>query len=423
MSPIIENLGENSEKNKLTFEIRNVDVCVVNSIRRTILSNITTLVFRGFPHNENNINIIKNTSKFNNEYLKHRISCIPIMNDDSTSFNNFRENYKVVIDVENNSSEIMYVTTNDIKIVNKLSNNEISKDEKKKLFPPSKIITDSEEYILICVLYPNHNTIVNGEALHFEANFDIGSAKENSCWNVVSNCMYENIKNEVEIANMKKNMSDSQKRDFELLDSQKIYLPNEYKFTVETLGIFSNTQIIHKACSYIISKLNLILDYIKKNDSTNVSNNGSSVSSTNISNNGSSASSANISNNGSLASLDILSKNELNQTLKNGSLSKNTIEYYDNLYCLLYKEDEFYIFEIKEDDYTIGKLIEKFLYNSNDSELEFVGFKKEHPTTFNAKIYIKYKEKVTSQFVFIHLMNVVTNLISLYKEIQSQFKN
>ena len=42
------------------------------------------------------------------------------------------------------------------------------------------------------------NTIVNGEALHFEANFDIGSAKENSCWNVVSNCMYENIKNEID---------------------------------------------------------------------------------------------------------------------------------------------------------------------------------------------------------------------------------
>ena len=33
--------------------------------------------------------IIKNTTKFNNEYLKHRLACIPIMNDDESTFNAF----------------------------------------------------------------------------------------------------------------------------------------------------------------------------------------------------------------------------------------------------------------------------------------------------------------------------------------------
>ena len=50
----------------LSFNIKNVDTCVVNAIRRTILSNINTLVFRGFPYENSNISIIKNTSNFNN---------------------------------------------------------------------------------------------------------------------------------------------------------------------------------------------------------------------------------------------------------------------------------------------------------------------------------------------------------------------
>ena len=62
----------------LTFEVVNVDVSVINSLRRVILTHIPTLVFRGFPHYSNKINIKKNNTKFNNEYLKHRLSCVPI---------------------------------------------------------------------------------------------------------------------------------------------------------------------------------------------------------------------------------------------------------------------------------------------------------------------------------------------------------
>ena len=63
---------------ELQFNLMNVDVSVVNSLRRVCLSNIRTLVFRGFPHEESNIDIHKNTTRFNNEFLKHRIQCIPI---------------------------------------------------------------------------------------------------------------------------------------------------------------------------------------------------------------------------------------------------------------------------------------------------------------------------------------------------------
>ena len=58
MSVQVENVVE--YEGALTFNIRGVETCVVNSLRRTCLTNIKSLVFKGFPHNESSINIIKN---------------------------------------------------------------------------------------------------------------------------------------------------------------------------------------------------------------------------------------------------------------------------------------------------------------------------------------------------------------------------
>ena len=66
MEPIVSNLSESEEA--LRFELANVDVSVVNSLRRVILTNIDQLVFRGFPHAENQLEFEKNNTKFNNEY-------------------------------------------------------------------------------------------------------------------------------------------------------------------------------------------------------------------------------------------------------------------------------------------------------------------------------------------------------------------
>ena len=69
--PKVINMGVKGEE--ITVEFIDTELSVVNSLRRVALSSIPCLVFRGFPHKENLINITKNTSKFNNEYLKHRI--------------------------------------------------------------------------------------------------------------------------------------------------------------------------------------------------------------------------------------------------------------------------------------------------------------------------------------------------------------
>ena len=47
-------------KDILKFEIQKVDVSIVNALRRTLLSDIPTVVFRTFPDSENRAKFIKN---------------------------------------------------------------------------------------------------------------------------------------------------------------------------------------------------------------------------------------------------------------------------------------------------------------------------------------------------------------------------
>ena len=387
MSVQVENVVE--YEGTLSFNVRGVETCVVNSLRRACLSNIETLVFKGFPHHESSINIIKNTTNFNNEYLKHRISCIPIMSNKSNEFDQLKENYKIVVDVKNEKGkqEKRYVTTKDIVLVNKQTNNEVQSEMNGSLFPPDPI---SGEHILLCVLYPNHNLSDNEmEELNFEAEFEIGCAQENSCWNVVHNCTYEFLRNEPEISKRANNIEDKmEKRDFEILDAQRIYYENEYKMTVESLGIFTNRELMAKSCEYIISKLNLIIQYTKDNELANVQ-----------------------------------TKEEYISASNDGTKSAEEIEEYQNMYCNIYTEDDFFVFELKEDDYTIGKLIEVYLYSTYKETLSFVGFKKNHPVQPNAHIYIRYKkEQSNKKDIFSHIKNTALYLQQvIFKDIHSSF--
>ena len=50
---------KNEIDNILKFTLHGVNVSIANAIRRIILSEIPSVVFRTFPHNENKMEIIK----------------------------------------------------------------------------------------------------------------------------------------------------------------------------------------------------------------------------------------------------------------------------------------------------------------------------------------------------------------------------
>ena len=58
----------------------------------------------------------------------------------------------------------------------------------------------------------------------------------------------------------------------------------------------------------------------------------------------------------------IQNKYEYDEKVYDGTLSKEERVNINDVYCTLYKDDVFYVFELKEDDYTIGKMIEKILF-------------------------------------------------------------
>ena len=58
--------------------ISNINCSLANALRRVILANIPTVVFRTSPYEKNDATFHINTSRLNNEILKQRLSCIPI---------------------------------------------------------------------------------------------------------------------------------------------------------------------------------------------------------------------------------------------------------------------------------------------------------------------------------------------------------
>ena len=91
------------ENDTLYFTISNLDVCFANTIRRTILSDIETIIFKTMPYEQNQCNIYENTTKLNNEIIKQRLGCIPIhISDIKTPL----DNLLMTLDVENKDDNI-----------------------------------------------------------------------------------------------------------------------------------------------------------------------------------------------------------------------------------------------------------------------------------------------------------------------------
>ena len=184
MDPQIKTVEEIDE---LHVYIAGINVSIANSLRRTIINDIPTVVIRTENYNDNQCKFIKNTTRLHNEILKQRLSCIPIhMQLDELDL--LPNNYELVVDVKNNDDKTMYVTTEHFKIRKKDGGKYLSPAEHLRIFPPSK----QNYFIDFARLRPKISDSIPGDELSFIADFSISTAKTNSMFNVVSKCAYGN---------------------------------------------------------------------------------------------------------------------------------------------------------------------------------------------------------------------------------------
>jgi DNA-directed RNA polymerase subunit L len=366
MDPRISNLKE--DDSFLKFTISDCNMSIANALRRIIVSNIPTFVFRTFPYNENKAEILHNTTRFHNEIIKQRLSCIPIHIDDMT----FQyKDFVVEVDVTNDTDNIMYVTTKDFKIKNIITGKYSNESAVRAIFPPC---SKTKDYIEFARLQPKLSETIDGERLAFRCGFDIGTAEEDGAYNVISTCAYEctpdvqkaeEVWKEKEKIMKKEGISDEdiqlEKQNWSLLEGKRYYIPNSYDFIIESVGVFENIEIVVKACNIMIDKCRKFLSDLEHGEVSIV-------------------------------------KSET--TLNNG-----------------------FDVTLKNEDYTLGKVIEYYLYQQHfivDKTVTFCGFRKPHPHSKDSLIRIAFRDPIESVGVSARFQGAADNAIHAYSEILKQ---
>jgi DNA-directed RNA polymerase II subunit RPB3 len=261
--PTISNYQNND--NKLTFTLYGVDVSFANSIRRTILADIKTVVFRTTPYEENQANITINTTRLNNEILKQRLSCTPIHITNISKEE--LDNLVLEVDQENLTESMMVVTTEHFKVKNKRTNSYLSKKDSQTIFPPYIAPNGVEYFVEFVRLRPKISEDILGEKIKFTCNFSIGTAKENCMFNVVGTCAYgftvDNDQAKAELTakqqqwqseHMTPENIDYESKNWLLLEAKRYTIKNSFDFVLESVGVFENETIVRIACQVLIDK-------------------------------------------------------------------------------------------------------------------------------------------------------------------------
>ena len=373
---------DQERNNELLFTLSGVNVTIANAIRRTILADINTVVFNTKEYKDPKLNhcqIYENTTRLNNELIKQRLSCIPIHITDVKEFD-INQHY-LQIREENTDDTVFYVTTEHFQIINKERKEPISKEMRDKIFPSSRHL-EHEWYIDFVRLRPRIGDAPT-ERLFLTCNFSIGNAKEDGMYNVVSTCAYkytvDKEKQQRELETLKELWANEGKtheqiefeeKNWKLLEGVRVPYtkPNSFDFIIESVGVFEPENLVIKACNIINRKLDSLIQQE-----------------------------------------DIFIRSLEKQT---------TIE---NCFEIV----------LKNDDYTIGKIIEYMMYSlfyeGENNLLSFCGFKKLHPHDPDSYIQIAFKNNVTessmSSVIRSKIQDCAIGAIEIFCKIKEEFKS
>lgn len=374
MNPTLVNSYE--ENNVYRFTLSNIHVSFANAIRRTLLSDIPTVVFYTLSNSENKCIIHENTSRLHNEIIKHRLGCIPIH---TTDLKTLPEKYMLEVNVQNNTETTTLCTTEHFKIVPKkvvsgseTEIKELSEDEVRKIFPKNPL---TQQYIDFVRLRPKIGDSVPGEKLHLTCEFSVSSANTDNMFNVVSTCAYSNTIDKVKSDEALEELVRKWKEDglndeeikfnrnnFRLLDAQRYYVENSFDYVLESIGVYENRELVKIAAGLLRTKFAKFIEKIDTDD------------------------------------VPVL-------------LSETTMS---NCYDII----------LENEDYTMGKIIEYLLYSIYcvaEKKMSFCGFKKMHPHDPDSIVRVAFNDSVGKTEVRQCLRSACVDALNVFNNVYKMF--
>jgi DNA-directed RNA polymerase alpha subunit len=353
------------------FTLENINVSLANALRRTILTDIPTVVFYTEVYKDNKCIIKKNTCRLHNEILKHRLSCIPIHSKDQDA-KDLVEKYVMECNVKNETDTMRIVTTEDFRIKNKETGAYLKEETVRAIFPPNPI---TNQYIDFMRLRPKIGESIEGEEIQLSCEFAMYTAKSNAMFNVVSKCAYGNtideaarsaaidvLKSKWHEENMSGDEIEFQVRNFHLLDGERYFIKDSFDYCVQTVGVYENDEIVRKAAMILYNKF-----------------------------------------------ADFIAAIDANEVLI--STSPTTMAFAFDI-------------TLENEDYTMGKVIEYILYEKyymEEKTLSYCGFKKLHPHDTNSIVRIAYEQKTDKNGARENLRAASVIAAEIFKKLMEMF--
>lgn len=230
---------ENKATQRYEFDIQNMDLSIINGIRRVIHADIPMLGFQG--EGDVSIEIHKNTGPLHNEFMTHRIGMIPIHFSEEEVEAFVEKEYIFTCSVKNTDASLKNVTTRDMRGTR--NGVALTEQELHRLFPENK---KTKQSILITRLR-------QGEELSFTATVVKSTAKNHAAFSPVSLCAFYYKQDPALVKDLT-----------HPLEKERAYLknkqgdPTDIHFMVEPETSLSPKYLVAKALEILMEKVNTI---------------------------------------------------------------------------------------------------------------------------------------------------------------------
>jgi DNA-directed RNA polymerase subunit L len=224
---MLSNFSYDEKLNRISVETADIDLSILNGIRRILLMDIPILGFIGNGI-DSTVNIIENTTVLNNEIITNRIALIPLDVSEKYNDNYMLDKHKLEIELNVSCTEnIKIITTQDLIVT-------IDEQKVPNFF--------KKPYITITKLRKN-------ESLHLKAEAVKETGRKNASFNIVSGSTVYN-KPKKPFTNTKS-----------IIEQERDYNEGEYVLEFEIINnTISHKYMLLKAIDILINKLTVLID-------------------------------------------------------------------------------------------------------------------------------------------------------------------